>query len=337
MSADRDIKDANVQPIPIDEFLSRPIVIVDTYIRLAGGKFLLIAKAGQPTNETSLEKYRARNLEALFVHVDEYHRFLVTQGESTKNLIHSGSKFKKDTRFALLQDAMVTVYREIEEVGFSEAAFARSKLVNHALLNYVRENDQITEIITRFGMASSDGIVHSMMVSMISVLIGMKHDWVKPATLEKLSLGGFLHDVGKSKLPPEILAKPLSTLTRDEKIIYESHVDVGASLLSQAKTMPDDVLLIVAEHHERADGSGFPKKLKDLHISPLARVVALANAFVDRIQLEPKPLSPDAALSVFREFRAQRAGHFNRDALNALEKSLDPAKTNKNKNKNRAG
>jgi putative nucleotidyltransferase with HDIG domain len=333
MGAPREIDDSNVQPIPIDEFLSRPIVIVDTYIRLASGKFILIAKAGQPTGETSLEKFRSRNLESLFVHIDDYHRFLITQSEATKNLIDSGAKLKKDTRVAIIQDAMVTVYREIEEVGFSDAAFGRSKLVNHALLHYVKENDQITDLITKFGMASNDGIVHSMMVSMISVMLGMKHEWVKPATLEKLSLGGFLHDIGKSKLPPEILSKPLSALTRDEKIIYESHVEIGVQLLGQAKTMPDDILLMVLEHHERSDGSGFPKKLKDLHISPLARVVSLANAFVDRIQQEAKPLSPDAALNIFHEFRSQRGAQFNRDALNALEKSLDPTKMNKKKNR----
>ncbi len=331
MGAPREIDDSNVQPIPIDEFLSLPIVIVVTYLRMPSGRFILIAKAGQPTAETSLEKYRAKNLESLFVHIDDYHRFLVTQTQATQQLIETGSRFKNDTRTALIQDAMTTVYREIEEVGFSDSSFSRAKLVNHALLNYVKENDQITDLITKFGMASNDGIVHSMMVSMISVMIGMKHEWVKPSTLEKLSLGGFLHDIGKSKLPAEILAKPLSVLTRDEKIIYESHVEIGVQLLSQAKTMPDDILLMVLEHHERSDGSGFPKRLKDLHISPLARVVSLANAFVDRIQQEAKPLTPEDALKVFQEFRVHRGAQFNRDALNALEKSLDPSKALKKK------
>jgi putative nucleotidyltransferase with HDIG domain len=198
-------------------------------------------------------------------------------------------------------------------------------------MSYVKENNQITDLIAKFGMQSGDGVVHSMMVSMITVMLGMRHDWVKPATLEKLSLGGFLHDIGKSKLPPQILAKPVSALSRDEKIIYESHVDIGAQLLSQAKTMPDDILLMVLEHHERSDGSGFPKKLKDFQISPLARVVSLANAFVDRIEQETKPLSPEDAFRVFEEFRVQRGTQFNREALKALEKSLDPSKVDKKK------
>jgi|GEM_PF-1758780 len=331
MNEPRSIDDSNVQPIPIDEFLSRPIVIVDTYLRLISGKFILIAKAGQATSETSLEKYRSRNLDSLYVHVEDYHRFLATNALAAKQLADSGVKLKQDTRAALILDAMTTVYREVEEMGFGDASFARAKLVNHALMSYVKENNQITDLIAKFGMQSGDGVVHSMMVSMITVMLGMRHDWVKPATLEKLSLGGFLHDIGKSKLPPQILAKPVSALSRDEKIIYESHVDIGAQLLSQAKTMPDDILLMVLEHHERSDGSGFPKKLKDFQISPLARVVSLANAFVDRIEQETKPLSPEDAFRVFEEFRVQRGTQFNREALKALEKSLDPSKVDKKK------
>jgi putative nucleotidyltransferase with HDIG domain len=329
MGAPRLVDDSNVQPIPVDEFLARPIVLVDTYIRLPSGKFILIAKAGQATGETSLEKFRERNVDTLHVHVDDYHRFLFSQAEAAKAMVESGAKLKKDTRAAIIQDAMSSVYREVGELGFSDASFARAKLVNHALLNYVKENAVLTDLLVKYGTQSGDAIAHSMMVSMVAVMLGTMHEWVKPSTLEKLSLGGFLHDIGKAKLPPEVLAKPVSALTRDEKIIYESHVEIGAQLLSQAKTMPDDILLIVLHHHERSDGTGFPKKLKDFQISPLARVVSLANAFVDRVQEMQRPLSPEDAYRVFEEFRLQRGTHFNRDALKALEKCLNPKKADK--------
>lgn len=333
MSASRIIDDTNVQPIPIDEFLSWPVVLVDTYIRLVSGKFILIAKAMQTTSETSLEKYRSRNLESLYVHVEDYHRFLVSKAQAAKDLKESGVVFKRESRVILIQDAMTAVYRDVGEMGFSDQSFARAKLVNHALLSYIKENPTLADLLCKFGVTSGDSIAHSMMVGMVSVMLGMKHEWVKPSTLEKLSLGGFLHDVGKTKLPPEILAKQSSTLSRDERIIYESHVEIGAQLLSQAKTMPDDVLLIVLEHHERSDGTGYPKKLKDFQISPLARVVSLANAFVERMQEEQKPPSVAGVFRIFEEFRVQRGSQFNREAIKALEYSLDPKKLELKKNR----
>ncbi len=324
----RVIDDSNVQPIPIGEFLSRSVVHVDTYMRMASGKFLLIAKAGQATAETSLEKFSTRNLESLYVHLDDYQRFLTASIGASAVVTQHGGKLKPETRVSVIQDAMISVYREINELGFGDQSYARAKLVNHALMNYVKENASLSDLIEKFGMGSGSDVGHGMMVSMISVMIGLQHDWVKPATLEKLSLGGFLHDVGRSKIPPEIFAKPISTLTHDERVIFESHPEAGVQVLSQSKLVPDDVLLIVLEHHERADGSGFPKRLKDFYISPLARVVALANAFVERISQEPRPLSAKDSLLVFNEFREARAHQFNRDALKALEKSLDPKKLN---------
>ena len=327
----RSIDDTNVQPIPITEFLQSSVVVVDTYMRLPSRKFILIAKAGQSTSETSLEKFKTRNLESLYVHIDDYQRFLTSTAMAASALADSPVKLKPDSRALLIQDAMAAVYREVGEVGFNDQSFARAKLVNHALITYVKENSAINDLIFRFGPTGSDGVAHSMMVSMVTVMLGMKHEWVKPATLEKMSLGGFLHDIGKSKLPAEILAKQPSLMNRDERVIYESHVEIGAQLLSQAKSMPDDVLLMVLEHHELADGSGYPKRLKDFQISPLARVVSLANAFVDRIGEEPKPLPPEDAFRIFEEFKLERGAHFNRDAMKALEKSLDPNKLDKAK------
>lgn len=318
-----DGKTTQLQPIPIEQFLSEDVVLVDTFIRLGSGKFVLIAKGGQSTASTNLEKYKDRNLEALYVRIDDYHRFLTQQASNAQAVIKNPANLKASSRAAVLQDAMKAVYREMSELGFNDDVYSHAKLVNHALMSFLKDNSAMTDLIERFGTQSGDGVAHSMMVSMVSVMIGMKHEWVRPATLEKLSLGGFLHDLGSAKLPLEILNKKESQLTRDERIIFESHVDIGAQFLINARTVPDDVVLMVSEHHERSDGSGFPKKLKDVHISPLARIVALANAFVDRVSEESKPLSAIAAYRVFEEFRVQRAGQFNRDAIKALEKCLD--------------
>lgn len=326
MAQARAVDDSNVQPIPIAEFLCRPVVLVDTYLRMPSGKFLLIAKAGQATSETSLEKFSTRNIESLYVHIEDYQRFLTASIASATSVVGSGSKLKPETQVTVIQDAMISVYREISDIGFSDQSYARAKLVNHALMSYVKENASLAELIQKFGSAATSDVGHGMMVSMVSVMIGMQHEWVKPATLEKLSLGGFLHDVGRSKVPHEILNKQISTLSRDERLIYESHVEAGVQILSKSKSVPDDILLIVLEHHERSDGSGFPKKIKDIFISPLARVVSLANAFVERIAEESRPLSPIEAMSIFEEFREARTHQFNRDAIKALGKSLDPKK-----------
>jgi putative nucleotidyltransferase with HDIG domain len=316
------VEDKQVQPIPIDEFISRPQVLVDIFMRLSPNKYVLIAKGGQNTPREALEKYKSKNVDVLYIRMEDYHKLLLTTIENAAELL-GNNNISSASRFSIIHGALEAVYKEVQDVGFDDQVFGHAKLVNHATLTFVKESPNIMAIIAKFENLKGDDLGHALLVSMISVMIGIKHDWEKPATLEKLGLGGFLHDIGKTKLPVEVLKKRPDLLNRDEKTIYMSHVEVGVQTLAQAKSIPEDVLLIVSQHHERVDGSGFPKGLKEFQISPLAKVVGLANAFVDRLLAERHPHSPQSALRVFQDLQMHCAGQYNRDAMKALSKCLE--------------
>jgi putative nucleotidyltransferase with HDIG domain len=318
----RPVEDSQVQPIPIDEFLSRPQVLVDIFLRLSLNKFILIAKGGQNTPHDTLEKYKLKNIEVLYIRMEDYHKLLLTTIENAAAIL-GDQKLSAISRFNVIHGALEAVYKEVKDVGFNDHVFGHAKLVNHATLTFVKDSPNIMSIIEKFANLQGDELGHALMVSMVSVMIGIKHDWEKPATLEKLGLGGFLHDIGKTKLPGEVLKKRLDLMNRDEKTIYISHVDVGVQTLAQAKSIPEDVLLIVSQHHERVDGTGFPKGLKEFQISPLAKVVSLANAFVDRLLEEKHPHSAQTAMRVFQDIQMHCAGQYNRDAVKALSKCLE--------------
>lgn len=315
------MQDSFMQAIPIDEALRRKQVPADLFLRLKPNKYVLIAKAGAVTPTESIAKYKAKSVTCLFVKIEDYRRLIVATVRAAGDMV--GVKdVGESSRMTVIQEAMEAVYREISDLGFDEDSYSHAKLVNHATLVYVLENPGLADLLGKYGQLMKDGTKHSMMVSMVATMLGMGHEWVKPATLEKLSLGGFLHDLGKTKIPSSILEKPLSRMSRDERIIYESHCEVGRQTLLQARTVPDDIVSIVFEHHERSDGSGFPRQLKDFQINPLARVVALANCFVDRVYTQDGPFTNDTARQVFDEIELTMAGKFNKDALRVLRRLL---------------
>jgi HD-GYP domain-containing protein (c-di-GMP phosphodiesterase class II) len=106
----------------------------------------------------------------------------------------------------------------------------------------------------------------------------------------------------------------------DDRIIYQSHAEIGAQMLRQLKTVPDDIALIVLEHHELSDGTGFPRGLKDFQISPLARVVSLANAFSEIVMEETGTLGPQTAHRALEMLEFKKAQQFNKDAMRALRR-----------------
>ncbi len=99
--------------------------------------------------------------------------------------------------------------------------------------------------------------------------------------LDTIHRGGLLHDIGKIGVPVHILDKP-GRLNDEEAKIMQDHVIVGARIL-EPLTALSAVMPIVLQHHERVDGSGYPKGLTGEQMHPLARIVAVADAF-DAIQ-----------------------------------------------------
>lgn len=311
--------DTEMQAIPIDEVVSRSTLLVDYYLRLGANKFILVAKAGSNTPVETINKYKAKSIDRLFVRIEDYHR-LLEQVIRAAGLAASTKGVSEAAKLAVIGEAMAAVYGEVESLGFNETVFTHAKLVNHATLSYIEATPPFGELVAKLAQASRESIKHSMMVSMISTMIGTGHDWIKPATLEKLALGGFLHDIGKTKLPQEIVSKPVERMSRDEKIIYQSHPEIGRQILAASKSVPDDVALIVYEHHELSDGSGFPRGLKDFQTSPLARVVSLANEYTEIVLSMPDGATPAVAQRALEMIEFHRTHHFNKDALRALRR-----------------
>lgn len=311
--------DSQMQSIPIDELLNKSQVLVDYYLRLGPNKFILVAKSGTNTPVDTLNKYKAKNVETVYVRLEDYQKLIQILIRSAGLAV--GSKNVGDvTRLTMIEGAMSAVYQEMESLGFNEAVFSHAKLVNHSTLMFIESTPPFNELIAKLSGLRKDGVKHSMMVSLVSTMVGTGHDWVKQATLEKLALGGYLHDIGKIKLPTEIVNKPLNRMSRDERIIYQSHAEIGRQMVANVKTVPDDVALIVYEHHELADGSGFPRGLKDFQISPLARVVALANVFSELVMdlQEAGMKGPQVATEALERIEYHQTNLFNKDAIRAL-------------------
>lgn len=100
---------------------------------------------------------------------------------------------------------------------------------------------------------------------------------IEPVVTERIVKAGILHDIGKIRVPDDILFKP-STLTELEWEIMKRHAEAGAEILAEIPTLAL-YAPIVATHHERFDGRGYPHGLRGDDISLESRVVSVADSF----------------------------------------------------------
>lgn len=117
---------------------------------------------------------------------------------------------------------------------------------------------------------------HSMNVALICDVIG---SWINLSKEDRktLLLAGLLHDIGKLKIPPEIIKKP-GKLTDDEFAQIRSHPQLGYDILEH-KNLDKRVKLAALQHHERFDGGGYPKHLTGPEISYFSAIVAIADVY----------------------------------------------------------
>jgi putative nucleotidyltransferase with HDIG domain len=114
-------------------------------------------------------------------------------------------------------------------------------------------------------------------------------------------MGAFLHDVGKTEVPEEILNKP-GRLTNEERATMERHTVIGDEMLAPVE-FPWDIRPMVRSHHERWDGTGYPDGLAAEAIPRSARILRLADVFdaLTTARSYRAPLSPQQALSMMRD------------------------------------
>ena len=137
--------------------------------------------------------------------------------------------------------------------------------------------------------------------------------------VQRLRLAGILHDIGKIAVPDSILRKP-GPLTDDEWVQMRRHPELGARILSSREL--DDVREWILAHHERPDGTGYPKGLKAEEIPLEASIVAVADAF--EAMTSDRVYRPGMPQKAAREQLIEHAGsQFDEDVVWALLRALD--------------
>lgn len=152
--------------------------------------------------------------------------------------------------------------------------------------------------------ADENAYYHTLNVTMLSLMMA-REAGLPAAEMRALGLGTLLHDIGKERVPSQILLKK-TAWTSAERTFYQQHVVYGLELAAKLPDLPAGTLEVIAQHHEMLDGSGFPQKLTAARIGRLGRIAAIANTYDDYCnRLNPaEAMTPSEALA--RMFKRER-------------------------------
>ncbi|MBF0568936.1 MAG: response regulator [Nitrospirae bacterium] len=140
--------------------------------------------------------------------------------------------------------------------------------------------------------------------------------------LESLELAAVMHDVGKIGIPGSILRKP-GKLDPNEWKIMETHTTIGHSILSKSNTPLFEMAAVVAHyHHEKWNGAGYPKGLKENEIPESAAIVAVADVFDALTMIRPYKEAWPIDMA-FEEIKKGSGSHFNPHIVECFFEAMD--------------
>ncbi|MHC0037651.1 HD-GYP domain-containing protein [Pseudoneobacillus sp. C159] len=160
---------------------------------------------------------------------------------------------------------------------------------------------------------------HSLNVMVYTLQLAI-NSGVKPKDLNDLGLSGLLHDVGKMVVPLEILNKP-GRLTTEEFELIKTHTTEGYELLKKQHEIPLLAAHCAFQHHEKIDGTGYPRALKGEDIHPFAKMMAIADVFdaVTSSRSYRKAMLPHKGFEILY---GGSGTHFEKELVQNFKKSI---------------
>ena len=162
--------------------------------------------------------------------------------------------------------------------------------------------------------------VHSFNVAVLTGYLANKLHPGDEKFLQKMVIGGLMHDIGKAKIPLEILNKP-APLTKDEFDQMKRHPSIGVEIAIKAGVSDKDVIAVIGGHHEKWSGGGYPNGRRGNEIPDAARIAAIADVFdaLTAKRVYKKPMSSRNAMTIILN---DAGAHFDTRVARAMLLSL---------------
>jgi HD superfamily phosphohydrolase YqeK len=305
--------------IPIQRFNFSPKIFFDVFIR-AGEKYLKIHGAGSSLPEEQLRNYFKKGVTHLYFQRNPHLRCL-----EYCNLLER--TFLTNSGLSSSVKISTTLNR-----GFSALEVLRNhrKIVENQVEEIIEFTNDVRRLLSSLNLDKSDDVQaimqniaayeHSLGTMMIALMLAKPLNLEYEQSAEILGLASFLHDIGLSRMPPAVQSEDIKQMIGDQKELYHQHPALGAQLLRDSGSVHPVAIQVVAQHHERRNGSGFPNQLIGQQIHKLSEIVAFSDELVRLIQARPGvPL-----LKVVQEMETSYVDSFSLQIMDAFQKLTAP-------------
>ncbi|MBI3014699.1 MAG: HD domain-containing protein [Candidatus Tectomicrobia bacterium] len=265
-------------PIRLDSVQNNTELDFDLYLENSkNGRKRLYRSRDLVFQDKHRERLLENNVSVLFISRDDVDKYYAYVESHLGTLVSNPDVVPKEKASILYETSIHRIHQILEDPERPENIDRSLVLVDHTIYFLINEERALESLLETMSFDYST-YTHSMNVCALSVLLAQRHGIDDQETLKVLGIGGLLHDVGKSKINPDVLFKK-GPLNNDEWKLIKEHPAIGYDLLKAHELIPKRSLSPVRHHHERSDGSGYPDGLPEESIDILASIVRVSDIF----------------------------------------------------------
>ncbi len=287
----------------------RPITF-DIYI-LLNQKYVLYMRSGGKFEGEKLENFLSKKADVFYIREEERDPYKDYIKERVNDVGLNPAE-----KALILKEHSYSLVEELFENPKIDQALEESKAVISNFVSFI--DVEPTAVAHLIGLSSHDFYTynHSLDVCIYALGLARISGLNSPEELMDIGRGALFHDLGKRKVPVEIICKK-GGLDEAEWAQMKRHPLYGLQILNEFPNISDAIKACCFEHHENHIGNGYPQALKGPDIHVMARIVALTDTY-DALTTKRSyniPMTPQDALTMMKE---KLAGRFDPDLLKAM-------------------
>jgi len=314
---------AGFVPVAIQTLRTSKADAVDLFVQYEPNcEPVLYTRSGCCPNDEQFAELADVGVESLYVRNDDFFNFSSNLMESLEVLLQK-EDVSKSEKFAALQLAVAVEIEQTLRLVDCEKFRNLAEKIGHDLVCLLANAEVLPRELFRLARHDFNTFTHVTNVASYCVLLAQSMGICNRKELEQISSAAILHDVGKRFIPAKILSKP-GRLDPEERAIIETHPLRGYAELCEREELAFGQLMMVYQHHERVDGTGYPVRILKDEIHPWAKMLAVVDVFDAMTARRPyrRPATPEFVL----DYQRKNAGtHFDSEVVECWISAMSKA------------
>jgi HD-GYP domain-containing protein (c-di-GMP phosphodiesterase class II) len=234
--------------------------------------------SSRPEHQDKVRKLleSGESLETFYIHEEDLFRYYQQATNSLRNIVNSSS-VPLQTKTKKIYEVSKGIMQEFFEYNTSSKILSSSEQVAEIMDECMSKSEVGFGAIAQITNKDYYTYTHSVNVGLYCMTFAVKCKMSKDI-IKQIGLGGMLHDVGKSKIPAELINKN-GKLTEAEFLEMKKHSPVGQEMLEQMQGYSPCVISMAGQHHEKYKGGGYPRGIAGEEISIYARICKIMDVY----------------------------------------------------------